>query len=138
MKNIALFAVSIIVTASLAGCSSMQPVGEELSQQDIIQTISPGDEIVIRKLNESGPSSRHKITVKTIDDEKITTQLYADDKEDTDFYLSEIEVIETRQFSGKETAKGTAATGGVVAGLGLAFVYLIGSIAMILAPLAAI
>jgi len=94
--------ISMLICLVLAACTTMQPVKENSTTEEILNEIKPGDEI--RLVTKTG--EQHLITVSSISDGYIFG-------EEEQFKLEDIEVIEIKRLN----AAGNVAAAGVAIGV---------------------
>lgn len=101
--------IAILLLFTLAGCTTMQPLGNELSKVEIAEAIEVGDQIKIVTMS----GGQHLVRVSTITEERVTG-------EGREFKLEDIARIEVEKSSTREVV------GGVVGGvIGYVFIMLI-------------
>ena len=106
MKTAIFLTILILGFFTLVACTTMQPLEENLSKEEIFNAIEPGDEINL--VTKTG--DQHLITVSVVTEDIIIGG-------GKQFKIEDIEQIEIKKL----TAAGK--TGAVVVGVGLGYLY---------------
>ncbi len=110
MQPIKHLSISMLILFTLIACTTMQPLNEDLTKEEIFNAIEPGDELNI--LTKTG--DQHSITVSVVTEDYIIGG-------GKQFKIEDVERIEIKKISSAGTAAGTV--GGVVVGVGLVYLY---------------
>jgi hypothetical protein len=118
MQHAKYLSMSVLVIFTLSACTTMQPVKESSTTEEIINEIVPGTEILL--VTDAG--DKRYITVSSISEGYIFS-------EDESYKLEDIEIIEVTRLN--TTGKAVAVVGGI--GLALLMQYLIAAIVVVVA-----
>jgi hypothetical protein len=96
-----------------SGCTTMQPLKEDMSREEIVNAIKPGDEVNI--VTKSG--DQHLIKVSSITEDNISG-------EKNEFEFEDIEKIELKKPTTAGKVAGYTAAAGIGYGVGVVISYL--------------
>jgi len=108
--------ISMLICLALAACTTMQPLTENATNEEIEKEIKPGDEV--RLVTKTG--NQHFITVSSISEGYIFG-------EEESFKLDDIEIIEVK----KPTAVGQVVGHTAAAGIGIGAAILMQALIMV-------
>jgi len=115
MQPVKHLSISMLILFTLIACTTMQPLNEDLTKEEIFNAIEPGDELNI--LTKTG--DQHSITVSVVTEDYIIGG-------GKQFKIEDVERIEIKKISS------AGKVGVVVGGVGLVYLYylIIGAISV--------
>ena len=110
MQPVKHLSISMLILFTLIACTTMQPLNDDLTKEEIFNAIEPGDELNI--LTKTG--DQHSITVSVVTEDYIIGG-------GKQFKIEDVERIEIKKITAAGKAAG--ATAGVALGVGAAYLY---------------